>query len=74
VNCEIKNTLSQAFERSTREFADSVTYLNQKRSQTDSAEYNRYRVAADMARLNSENARLALDRHIGEHGCSQNPL
>jgi hypothetical protein len=69
VNCEIKDTLSQAFERGTREFADAVAYLNQQRSQTDTAEYNSFRVAADMARLNSEHARLALDRHITEHGC-----
>jgi len=69
VNCEVENTLSHAFERATRAFADAVTDLNQKRSQTDTAEYNRLRIAADMARINSENARLALDRHIVEHGC-----
>jgi len=69
VNCEIKDTLSQACERSTREFADAVTFLNQQRSQTDTAEHNSFRVAAGMARFNSENARLTLDRHIVEQGC-----
>lgn len=69
VNCDVKDTLSHAFERGTRTFADAVTDLNQKRSQTDNAEYNRLRIAADMARINSENTRLALDRHIAEHGC-----
>ena len=69
MNCEVRNTLSHAVERSTRAFADAGTYLNQQRSQTDSAEYIRFKVAADMARTNSESARLALDRHIAEHGC-----
>jgi hypothetical protein len=69
VNCELKDTLSHAFERGTWAFADAVTDLNQRRSQTDNAEYNRLRMAADMARINSENVRLALDRHIAEHGC-----
>jgi hypothetical protein len=61
--------MSKAFESTTRAFGDAVAQLNEQRSTTNGEEYKRLRIAADVARMKSEEARLTLDRHIVDHGC-----
>ena len=61
--------MSQAFESTTLAFRDAVAQLNEQRSTTNGEAYKRLRIAADLARMKSEEARLTLDQHIVEHGC-----
>jgi hypothetical protein len=46
-----------------------VSTIQRKLATSPKAEYERLQCAADEARLKSEQARLALERHVAAHGC-----
>ncbi len=69
MNCEIKVRLTEQFETATGLFSEAVTGLRRKIGTSTKEDYERLARATNDARLKSEQARLALEEHIAEHGC-----
>jgi DNA-binding Lrp family transcriptional regulator len=67
--CEEKARLLAEYETTTKDFAASITDLQRKIGTSPKTEYDRLQRATDEARLKSEQARLALERHVAAHGC-----
>ena len=67
--CSDKRRLLEAYQKSTTEFADRLTALNDRIGTSTKTEYEPLRHSVDEARVASEHARLELERHIQEHGC-----
>jgi hypothetical protein len=67
--CAAKQLLSHVLEREAREFAEAVTRLNEQRGTASSADYHQLGIAAEQARMRTEEARVILYHHIGGHGC-----
>lgn len=67
--CSKKTQLLADYQSATARFSLAVTDLNEKMGVSPKSEYDRLRMAADDARMKSEEARLALERHTAEHGC-----
>ena len=67
--CEEKSRLVLAYEATTKNFAASITELQQKMGTSSKDEYERLRRIVDETRVKSEQSRLALEQHIAEHGC-----
>jgi len=67
--CEEKQRLGSEYEAATKKFSKAVSDLQQKMGVSSKAEYDRLARAADEARVKSEQARLALEQHIGDHRC-----
>lgn len=68
--CEEKKRLAAEYEATTARFAESVRELNRKMGTSPKSEYDRLQRASDEARIKSEQARLALEQHVADHGCS----
>ena len=67
--CEEGSRLLQAYNDATREFSDRVSALNARIGVTPKHEYDLLERASEDARLKSEQARNAYERHVGDHGC-----
>ena len=67
--CEEKQWLGSEYEMATKNFSKAVSELQQQMGISSRAEYDRLARAADEARVKSEQARLALEQHIGAHRC-----
>jgi hypothetical protein len=67
--CEEKQRLLAEYQVTTQKFADAVSELHRKIGTSPLPEYQGLQRAADEARLESEQARLALERHVALHGC-----
>ena len=67
--CDEKAKLLKEYDRATAMFSKAVATLNAKMGTSPKAVYDGLRMAADEARMKSEHARLALERHSAEHGC-----
>lgn len=67
--CKEKTRLVNEYEMKTNKFAAVLTELHQKMGTSLKAEYDRLQLLVDEARIQSEQARLALERHIAEHNC-----
>lgn len=67
--CQEKKRLAAEFEATTARFAESVRDLNRKMGTSPKSEYDRLERASDEARVKSEQARLALEQHVADHGC-----
>jgi len=67
--CEEKARLAAEYEAATNNFAASVTDLQRRTGTSPKADYERLQRLSDEARVKSEQARLALEQHIAEHGC-----
>jgi len=67
--CEEKLRLTQEYQTANRAFGDAVKALMKKAGTTSKEEYKRLRQRSKELQLDSESARLRLDRHIGQHGC-----
>jgi hypothetical protein len=67
--CDEKARLVKLYEFATTGFAEAVTELRRKMGTVPKSEYESLSRAADEARLKSETARLAVERHEAEHGC-----
>lgn len=69
MDCKHKEHLAREYEAATNNFAAAVTELQHKTGISQKAEYERLQRLSDEARVKSEQARLALEQHIAEHGC-----
>jgi hypothetical protein len=69
VGCEEKSRLLQSYNDATREFSDKVSALNARIGVTPKHEYDLLERASEDARLKSEQARIAYERHVADHGC-----
>jgi hypothetical protein len=69
VNCEEKTRLLMEYEAATSTFSGAVRELRRKIGTSPKEEYKRLEIIASEARDKSEQARLALERHIAAHRC-----
>ena len=69
MSCEEKTRLTTGYEAATTKFCEAVTELNQKMGTSAKTEYDRLARVANELRLKSEQARLALEEHLGAHRC-----
>ena len=67
--CEEKQRLGLEYEMATKRFSQAVSELQQKMGVSTKPEYERLSRIADEARVRSEQARLALEQHVGAHLC-----
>lgn len=67
--CEEKNALLRRYDDATRDFSDRVGALNGKIGVTQKREYESLERAVEDARLKSEQARIAYERHVADHCC-----
>ena len=68
MSCEEKTRLTARYEAATTRFCEAVTELNQKMGTSAKKNMTTSRVANEL-RLNSEQARLALEQHLAVHLC-----
>jgi hypothetical protein len=69
MTCERKTRLVAEYETATGKFAAAVSELQQKMGTSLKEDYARLALAANEARLKSEQTRLAPEQHIAAHGC-----
>lgn len=69
MSCETKSRLVSDYEAVTALFSEAVTELRRKIGTSSKEEYDRLTWGANNARVKSEQARLALEQHVAEHGC-----
>jgi hypothetical protein len=69
MSCEEKTRLTAGYEVATTKFCEAVTELKQKMGTSPKTEYDRLARVANELRLKSEQARLALEQHLGVHCC-----
>jgi len=69
MRCEIKFGLITDYETATTVFSEAVTELRRRIGTSTKEEYDRIARDANDARVKSEQARLALERHVAEHRC-----
>ena len=67
--CHEKRQLLSEYGTATSKFAVVVTSLQKDLGILSQDDYNSRVQSVDEARIKSEEARLVLERHIGEHGC-----
>ena len=69
VACKEKDRLLAEYGSAARTFSESVDQLQRGTKSSSEDEYGQLFILADSMRLKSEQAGLALDRHLAEHGC-----
>ena len=69
VRCEVKRDLLDAYDTETAAFAASVSLLHQKLGTSSKEQYEVLQRAVEVARVRSEQARVALETHTLQHGC-----
>ena len=67
--CPDRRRLAEEFAIATREYSDAVAELASHCGAISEAQYQKLRVAADAARLDSENTGMELQRHVAMHAC-----
>jgi hypothetical protein len=67
--CLHKRQFLDAYRAATAVFSSRLTLLNDRMGTSSRDEYERLRQQVDEARVGSEQARLALERHVADHGC-----
>jgi hypothetical protein len=69
MSCEEKARLLRKYNVPTAGFSETVKELHRRMGTTPKEEYIRLTQISNEARLQSEQARLALEQHIAVHGC-----
>jgi hypothetical protein len=69
MSCEEKVRLTEDYRAATAAFAEAVLELQRRIGTSTSAEYDSLRRISDEARVKSEQARLAFEKHIAAHQC-----
>ena len=67
--CEEKSALLHFYQTTTQEYVGTLTQLTSRMSTVPKGEYARLRNAVEHSGVISENARIALRRHVRKHGC-----
>ena len=67
--CEQKRRLLADYDAATAAFSGLVSTLNRQIGTSSRAAYEELRRSVDEARVRSEQARLALESHVAQHGC-----
>jgi hypothetical protein len=68
-SCEEKARLVKQYNAATAEFSEAVKQLHRRIGTSPKEEYARLERISSQARVKSEQARLALEKHIATHGC-----
>jgi hypothetical protein len=69
VSCEEKTQLAMEYDAATSKFSEAVRELHRRIGTSPKDEYDPLERASNEARVRSEQARLALERHIATHRC-----
>jgi hypothetical protein len=69
MTCEEKARLAQDYDATTAKFSEAVRQLQRQIGTSTRVEYERVQRICDEARVKSEQARLALERHMAAHDC-----
>lgn len=67
--CEDKTALLHFYEAMAQDYVGTLRQLTSRMATVPKEEYARLRNAVEHARVISENARIALRRHVRKHGC-----
>jgi hypothetical protein len=67
--CEEMRRLVSVYETATKKFAQAVSDLRQRTGTSAKKEYDRLSRVSDEARIESEQARLAVAKHSAGHDC-----
>ena len=67
--CIEKRRLVETYQQATARFSKQLTILNGRLGTSPRDEYDELRSAVDTERVRSEQARLALEQHVADHGC-----
>jgi len=67
--CIEKRRLVETYQQATASFSRQLTILNERLGTSPRDEYDSLRRAVDTERVRSEQARLALEQHVADHGC-----
>ena len=67
--CKKKGRLTLEYQEATAKFSQSVTNLHEKMGTSSQEEYERLKRITEEWRVHSEEARLALERHVVAHNC-----
>ena len=67
--CIEKRRLVETYQQATARFSRQLTILNERLGTSPRDEYDELRRAVDSERVRSEQARLALEQHVADHGC-----
>jgi hypothetical protein len=68
-SCEEKARLATEYNVTTAAFSEAVKQLHQRIGTSPKKEYTRLTQISNEARVQSEQAQLALEKHIAAHGC-----
>jgi hypothetical protein len=68
-SCEEKARLVKEYNAATAAFSKAVKQLHQRIGTSPKEEYRRLTQVSNEARVQSEQVRLALEKHIAAHGC-----
>ena len=69
MSCEVKVQLASEYEAKTATFASAVAGLRGNIGTSTKEKYEQLSRIANDARMNSEQARLALEEHTAKHHC-----
>ena len=67
--CEEKGRLTLEYQVATETFSQSVNDLRQKMGTSSQEEFERLKRITEEWRVHSQEARLALERHVVAHNC-----
>ena len=67
--CEEKNLMARDYDAATARFSEAVSELRRKMGTSLKEDYERLARNCDDARMKSELARLAREKHIADHHC-----
>jgi len=67
--CGDKEHLHNLYEMTVADYNRAFAFLRSDLGTLRKADYVKIREYIEVARLKSEDARLALEKHIAEHGC-----
>ena len=69
MSCEEKERLAKEYEVAVTIFAELVRHLQRNIGTSTRPQYERLQRASDEARVQSKQARLALEQHMAAHDC-----
>jgi hypothetical protein len=69
VSCEEKARPAREYDAATFEFSEAVKELHRRMGTSTKEEYKRFERTSTETRVQSEQARLALEQHMAVHHC-----